>query len=133
MINGRVINDINDLAEDFADSILTREINTIVVDNYLPYSPVDVVKKPFDKNRVYDGMLTKAFEKDFPECLPMGPTGLSLELYTTNKRIDVDNLSLSYIKNMSGIVFGVLEDIQELHLIKSISNELENCKCRIYQ
>jgi hypothetical protein len=102
-------------------TLLGIEIDTVVEDSYMPYPPSNAFREIINPNQ--DAAIKALLEI---ECRKAGIRGkvssLSIIIDVPDSKVDVDNLCLNYITNLTGIAYADLEQIESLHLMKNTSS-----------
>lgn len=122
VVNGKPLRS-NELTYDNINdyTLLNIELNTLVEDNYMPYPPSIVFKELINPND--DEALKAQLEIACKSAKVSSRTKvLSITVAADDSKVDVDNLCLNYIVNLIGIAYSELEQIDSLHLLKTVNS-----------
>lgn len=119
VINGKPIrNNKFDQPSFDSYSLLGIEIDTVAEDNYMPYPPSNAFREIVNPND--DAGIKALLEIECRKAEIRGKVNtLSITVDIADSKVDVDNLCLNYITNLTGIAYEDLDQIESLHLMKN--------------
>jgi hypothetical protein len=115
--------------------ILSDSFETVLVDKYLPYPPSMDYTDAINPNAQANIQLKKVIRDQYEEQLSDSNVSVSLIMENVSTRkSDLDNLSMTYLVNMQGVVYESIENIDKLHMsIDKGSNKEENAIILIFR
>lgn len=119
LLSGRTIYSIDvDFSDLKAQAMFHVKVTTVPEDRYLPI-PREVGDKASETYIADDKTMRGYITSSYGGLILSGHIGVSLKMNVEPGSGDIDNLGLSIIKNLDGIVLQDLHDIKVLHMIRT--------------
>lgn len=119
LLSGRTIYSIDaDLSDLKAQAMFHVKVTTVPEDRYLPI-PREVGDKASETYVADDETMRGHITSSYGGPILSGHIGVSLKMNVEQGSGDIDNLGLSIIKNLDGIVLQDLHDIKVLHMVRT--------------
>ena len=126
VISSRVIDDLDAETKDYSPYIiLNLELETVLEDRYLPYPKCMNTTDVAEVNQRHDDKVSIQLKQHHGSTLmTKNAIELSLVMNMHDKKADVDNLALTYVKCCKGIIYESIDQIQILHLVLFLQQEV---------